>query len=133
MIDLVTRVLDDSDMEFAEILIRLGASRNVAMMITYLKNVPKATSREIELGAELRQPEVSIGVRTLRQNDWITEMDVKGEGKGRPSKEYRLRVPIDEIIKHYEDIKRREAERTMQSIERLKTLKNQVKKAADTF
>ena len=92
-------------------------------MITYLANTDKVTSREIEMGTDLRQPEVSIGMRTLRQNNWVEEHDVKVGGKGRPMKVYKLGVPIEEIIKHYEEEKNSEATRSMQAIQRLKDIK----------
>ena len=94
----------------------------MAALITYLANANEATSREIEMGTNLRQPEVSIGMRTLRNNNWIEERDVKVDGKGRPMKIYKLGVPIEEIIKHYEEEKNSEAARSMQAIQRLKDI-----------
>ena len=91
-------------------------------MITYLANTDEVTSREIEMGTDLRQPEVSIGMRTLRENNWVEEHEVKADGKGRPMKVYKLGVPIEEIIKYYEDVKNREAAKTMQAIQRLKDI-----------
>jgi predicted transcriptional regulator len=96
--------------------------RNVAALITYLTNANEATSREIEMGTNLRQPEVSIAMRTMRNNNWVEEHDVKVAGKGRPMKVYKLGVPIGEIIKHYEEEKNNEAARTMQAIQRLKDI-----------
>ena len=92
-------------------------------MITYLANTDEVTSREIEMGTDLRQPEVSIGMRTLRNNNWIEEHDIKAEGKGRPMKIYKLGVPIGEIIKHYEEEKNSEAAQNMKSIQRLKDIR----------
>jgi predicted transcriptional regulator len=92
-------------------------------VITYLSNVDEATSREIEMGTRMRQPEVSIGMRALRENNWIEERDVRTEGKGRPMKVYKLSVPIGEIIKHYEDVKNSEATQNMKSIQRLKDIR----------
>jgi len=92
-------------------------------MITYLANTSEATSREIEMGTNLRQPEVSIGMRTMRNNNWVEERDIKVAGKGRPMKVYKLKVPIGEIIKHYEDVKNSEASKTMQAIQRLKDIR----------
>ena len=109
-------------MEFVGILRSLNVSRKVATLITYLSNVDEATSREIEMETNLRQPEVSIGMRTLRNNNWIEERDVKVDGKGRPMKIYKLGVPIEEIIKHYEEEKNSEAARSMQAIQRLKDI-----------
>jgi predicted transcriptional regulator len=91
-------------------------------MITYLANTDEVTSREIEMGTNLRQPEVSIGMRTLRQNNWINEREVKADGKGRPMKIYKLGVPIEEIIKHYEEVKNIEAAQNMKSIQKLKDI-----------
>ena len=77
----MVKTLDDRDREFAETLQKLGVQPNVAAMITYLMNVDKATSREIEIGTDLRQPEVSICAKTLRYNGWLEENDIK-RGKG---------------------------------------------------
>jgi len=63
----VVKMLDEKDLEFVEALRSLNVPRNVATMITYLANTSEATSREIEMGTDLRQPEVSIAMRTLRQ------------------------------------------------------------------
>ena len=116
------KVLDEKDLEFIDALRSLNVPRNVAGLMTYLANTNEATSRQIEMGTSLRQPEVSTAMRTLRQNNWIDERDVKAEGKGRPMKIYKLRVPIQEIIQHYEEEKNSEAAETMQAIQRLKEL-----------
>ncbi len=116
------KVLDDNDREFVEVLRDLGIPRNVASMITYLANVEEATSREIEIGSNLRQPEVSIAMRTLRNNDWVEEREIKKDGKGRPMKVYRLTISLDDIIRHFEDEKRSESTRVMENIDRLKDL-----------
>ena len=89
------RVLDERDLEFIEALRNLKVPRNVATLITYLANASEATSREIEVGTNLRQPEVSISMRSLRQNKWVEEREIKAEGKGRPMKVYKLGVPLE--------------------------------------
>jgi predicted transcriptional regulator len=109
-------------MEFVEVMRSLKVPRSVAAIITYLASTSETTSREIEIGTGLRQPEVSIGMRTLHENNWVNEHDVKNEGKGRPKKIYSLRVPIDEIIKHYEDEKSRESAVAMEAIQKLKEI-----------
>ncbi|VVB70753.1 Uncharacterised protein [uncultured archaeon] len=116
------KILDDKDMEFVETLRSLGVPRNVATLITFLANVDEASSREIEMGSDLRQPEVSIAMRTLRDNSWIEEKEIKREGKGRPMKVYSLQSSIDEIIKHFEEEKLHESAQAMESIQRLKQL-----------
>ena len=94
----------------------------MASLITYLKGVNEASSRDIEMATDLRQPEVSIAMRTMRERGWITETEIKGNGKGRPQKIYALRSTIDEIIGYYEDEKNQESARTMEAIQRLKEL-----------
>jgi predicted transcriptional regulator len=116
------KVLDEKDLEFIDALRNLKVPRNVATLITYLANTNEATSREIEVGTNMRQPEVSIGMRALRQNNWVEQRNIKMEGKGRPMIIYKLNVPIEKIIKHYEEEKNSEAVRTMQAIQRLKEI-----------
>lgn len=116
------KVLDEKDLEFIGALRNLKVPRNVATLITYLANANEATSREIEVGTSMRQPEVSIGMRALRQKNWIEQRNIKAEGKGRPIIVYKLSVPIEEIIQHYEEVKNSETARTMQSIQKLKEL-----------
>jgi predicted transcriptional regulator len=116
------KVLDDKDLEFIEALRSLDVARGVAALITYLASVDEATSREIEMGTDLRQPEVSIGMRTLHENNWVSERDVKKEGKGRPMKVYKLRVPIDEIIEYFEDKKKSESAQAMEAIQKLREM-----------
>jgi predicted transcriptional regulator len=84
--------------------------------------VKEGSSRDIEMGTRMRQPEVSIAMRTLRNINWIEERDVKVGGKGRPIKVYKLNVPIGEILKHYEEEKNSEAAKTMQTIQKLKDI-----------
>jgi predicted transcriptional regulator len=116
------KILDDKDMEFVETLRSLSVPRNVATLITFLANVDEASSREIEMGSDLRQPEVSIAMRTLRENNWIEEKEIKREGKGRPMKVYSLKAGINEIIRHFEEEKLHESAQAMESIQRLKQL-----------
>jgi predicted transcriptional regulator len=113
---------DEKDWEFINGLQNLGINRNVAKLITYLKDVEEGSSRNIETATGLRQPEVSIAMRTLREKDWITEHEVKFPGKGRPQKVYALCATIEEILEHYEMKKNQESARTMEAIQKLKEL-----------
>lgn len=116
------RVLDDKDLEFIDALRNLKVQRNVATLIAYLANANEATSREIEVGTNLRQPEVSIAMRSLRQNNWVDDRNIKADGKGRPTIVYKLSVPLKSIINHYEEKCNRESAQAMLSIQRLKEL-----------
>ena len=81
-------MLDEKDLEFIEGLQNLGVNQNVAKLITYLKEVDEGSSRDIEMATGMRQPEVSVAMGTLRAIKWISERDVKGNGKGRPIRIY---------------------------------------------
>ncbi len=115
-------MLDEKDLEFVEALRSLDVPRNVAMLITFLARVSEANSREIETATRLRQPEISRAMQILRENGWLTEHYIKGNGKGRPLKIYALRATIDEIINYYEAEKSRELDRTSEAIQKLKEL-----------
>ncbi len=110
--------------EFASILMKIGLKRNVAKVLTYLAGVEEATSREIEMGSDLRQPEVSIAMREIRKLDWISERDEKNPGKGRPYRIYKLNKGLPEIIEYLEGEKAKESEMIMRQIEKLKSLKS---------
>ncbi len=119
------RVFDDTDLEFIDILRNLNLSRNVASTLAFLSNVNEATSKDLELGSQLRQPEVSIAMRELRNFGWLAEREIKKEGKGRPMKVYKLAVPMGEIVKHLERQTKEDTLRIMKNIEKLKMLKFQ--------
>lgn len=123
MIESTVRVLDDKDLEFIALLESIEVPRNVAKLLSYLRNVDEASSRDIEKGAGLRQPEVSLSMRTLRGNGWVDEREIKSAGKGRPMKIYKLTIPIDEILEHFEMEKRRESADAIEVIQKLKDMK----------
>ncbi|MCK9585628.1 ArsR family transcriptional regulator [Methanothrix soehngenii] len=110
--------------EFASILMKIGLKRNVAKVLTYLAGVPEATSREIEIGSDLRQPEVSIAMREIRRLDWVAERDERNPGKGRPYRIYKLNRSLPDIVQYLESENAKEAERVMKQIEKLKSLKS---------
>jgi len=117
------RVFDDNDLEFIDILRNLNLSRNVASTLAYLSNVDEATSKDLELGSQLRQPEVSIAMRELRTFGWLGEREVKKEGKGRPMKVYKLAVPMSEIVEYLEKQTKEDTHRILENIGKLKMLK----------
>ena len=69
----------------------------------------------------LRQPEVSVAMRYLRENNWIDiREEKKSKGKGRPVKLYRLTVPMDYIVSKIEEDIVAESKIVFKNIERLK-------------
>ncbi len=114
--------LDEKDEEIADALISLGISRNAAMTLAYMQNTNSATSLELERSARLRQPEVSIAMRQLKEHDWITEREEKKPGKGRPFKIYSLKTGFDDIITQLEEQKKKAIDEMQERIKRLKEL-----------
>ena len=52
----------------------------------------------------------------------MEEREIKKDGKGRPMKVYKLTITLGDIIKYFEDEKKRESAKTMESIEKLKEM-----------
>lgn len=66
-------------------LVRLGFKPTVAKTLYYLydKKLP-VTSKDIEEGMHLRQPEVSLAIKELRDKNWIKETVRNDHKRGRP-------------------------------------------------
>ncbi len=121
MKDLTVMVLDEADHEFIQMLNNLGAPRNLARVIAYLKNVNEATSREIERGTEMSCTEVTKTMQALRNLGWI-EVSVFKRGDGSRKITYSLKIPLDEIVKHFGEEKLGKSVQEMESILKLKKL-----------
>ena len=52
------------DEKLIELLTKAGLRKNPAKVIAYLSKVRRAKAREIELGTDLRQPELSLAIKT---------------------------------------------------------------------
>jgi predicted transcriptional regulator len=90
--------LNEEDWKIAELLTEVGVSRNVARTIAYLSKRDESQSVDIENGADLRQPEVSLAIQRLRDRNWISERKIKKEGKGRPTHTYKINTNLETII-----------------------------------
>lgn len=106
--------------EFADLLTKIGIKRNVSKVLVYLANTPEATSRDIERGTDLRQPEVSIAMAAMMEQKWVESRENKAENKGRPVKIYKLSLPINEIMDNIERNKRAEANNQLKMIKQLR-------------
>ncbi len=109
------------DAKLAEVLQRAGLPRNVARTLVYMRKRDEVKSIEIEKNTELRQPEVSIAMKYLREKGWITKRDIKKEGKGRPVHGYRLAKPFPKIIAEIEKDLEGEIKNIQKLIEELKS------------
>ena len=97
-------VMGSSDYEMIELLKKLNVSRPIALTLACLVKGKGITSQKIEMLTRLRQPEVSIAMRYLLNNNWIeVSEEKKSKSKGRPTKLYSLRVSINQIINVIEE------------------------------
>lgn len=118
-----TEKISERELEMVELLRKLNMNRSVALVLVCLSNGEEVTSRLIEKKAVLRQPEVSIAMRYLCDNDWINVREEKKAGcKGRPVKLYKLVVPLENIIQSIETDVIYQKLSVLESIERLKSL-----------
>lgn len=122
MKNLKIKQLDEKGEEIADALISLGLSRNVSMSLAFLENMNTATSLDLERSARLRQPEVSIAMRELKERDWVDEREEKKPGKGRPFKIYTLKVGFGEIVAQLEKEQKKAVDEAQKKIKRLKEL-----------
>ena len=126
MKDYEIKVLDEEDHVFIKTLGNIGMSRSVATTMAYLMNVNEASSMEIEISTGLRQPEVSLAMRLMRNQSWVSVRLEKKSGKGRPTKIYSLAAQVDEIISYYEDRINKESQATISVIKKLKVMSKTV-------
>ena len=92
------------------------------MSLTYLQNMNSATSIDLERVVRLRQPEVSITMRQLKEREWIDEREEKMPGKGRPYKVYSLKVRFKDIVSQLEKQQKKVVDEAKANVERLKEL-----------
>jgi predicted transcriptional regulator len=109
----------EKEEEFVNLLIEIGTSKNVAKMLVFLANATEATSRDLERGTDMRQPEVSTAVKYLIDQGWIKDRENPSE-KGRPHKSYSLAVPFKEIIATIEKSKKNEANNHLELLRKIR-------------
>jgi predicted transcriptional regulator len=114
--------LNPKDHEIVNIFTDLGVPKNLAKTLLYVSEVDECRSSDIEKGAGLRQPEVSIAMQELSDRGWISKRNKKKEGKGRPIYIYSLEAPLSTIMKHIEEEKTKEITTIQQDLKELKSL-----------
>jgi predicted transcriptional regulator len=102
--DKIPLAMGSNEYEMIELFRRINVSRPVALTLACLVKGREISSQNIEIISGLRQPEVSVAMRHLRENNWIDiREEKKSKGKGRPIKLYRLIVPMDCIVSKIEE------------------------------
>ena len=124
MIDDLLVNLTEKEYSVIDMLQGLGLSRIEATAIVCLKDCKELKSQHIELISGLRQPEVSVAMRPLKEWGWVDEQSEKrNKGKGRPVKYYQLTVPFLQIIKTLEEEFLKSNNEKVMALRRLRELK----------
>jgi predicted transcriptional regulator len=121
-------VLDENDERAVELFTDLGMPKNLAKTLVYISQCEECRSADVEQGADLRQPEVSVAMQELRKKGWAKKRDLKKDGKGRPVHVYKLTKPLPEILETFEQNKLREVQNIKQNLDDLQSLIKEYKK-----
>ena len=115
-------VLDDDDEKAVELFADLGMPKNLAKTLIYISQCEECRSADVEQGADLRQPEVSVAMQELRKRGWAKKRDLKKKGKGRPVHVYQLTKPLPEILETFKTEKLNEVKNIKSNLDQLQDL-----------
>ncbi len=121
-------VLDEKDDKAVKLFSELGMPKNLAKTLMYISQVEECRSAEVEQGADLRQPEVSVAMQEMRRRGWAKKRDLKKKGKGRPVHIYKLTRPLPQILKNFEQDKMKEVQTIRSDLADLQSLIKEYKK-----
>ena len=113
---------NSQDEKIIKVFSELGMPRNLAKTLMYISLVDECRPAEIEHGANLRQPEVSVAMQQLQKKGWVARRDLKKKGKGRPVHLYKLTSPINKIVTTFEKEKVKEIDVIKKDLDQLKNL-----------
>jgi predicted transcriptional regulator len=114
--------LDKEDDKAVQLFIKLGLPKNLAKTLLCISQFDECRSADVEQGANLRQPEVSVAMQELRRRGWIKKRDLKTKGKGRPVHIYKTTTDLSEILKAFEQEKLKEVESVKKDLSELKNI-----------
>ena len=112
----------DKDDKAVQLFVKLGMPKNLAKTLIYISQVDECQCTDIEHRAYLRQPEVSVTLRELRERGWVKKRDLNKKGKGRPVHIYKSTTHLSEILRAFEQEKLKEVESVKKDISELKNI-----------
>ena len=121
-------VLDEKDDKAVKLFADLGMPKNLAKTLMFISQVEECRSADVEQGADLRQPEVSVAMQEMRRRGWAKKRDLKKKGKGRPVHIYKLTKPLPQILKNFEQDKMKQVQSIKTDLGELQTLIKQYNK-----
>lgn len=121
MLTKTIQLFTEKEEEFVNLLIEIGTKQTIAKALVFLANVKVATSREIERGTDLRQPEVSLAIKYMDERGWIKSNEIPSDKKGRPVRNYALAIPVPDIMTAIEKQKKAEANNQLALIKKMRS------------
>jgi predicted transcriptional regulator len=115
-------VLDEKDDKAVQLFVGLEMPKNLAKTLLYISQFDECKCADVEQGADMRQPEVSIAMQELLRRGWVKKRDLKGKGRGRPVHIYKPTMHLSEILITFEQEKLKEVESVKRGILELKNL-----------
>jgi predicted transcriptional regulator len=115
-------VLDEKDDKAVQLFVGLEMPKNLAKTLLYISQFDECKCADVEQGADMRQPEVSIAMQELLRRGWVKKRDLKGKGRGRPIHIYKPTMHLSEILKTFEQEKLKKVESVKRGILELKNL-----------
>lgn len=113
--------MTDSWQELAEALQHLGAKRVEAILVAFLSRQDGVDTKRIVSATGLRQPEVSVGMRELRERGWVETEPIPRKQKGRPMNRYRLTVDAADVRRRYERMAEHTIHATRDALEEVRS------------
>lgn len=102
-----------------------GASRIEAALVSCLLAHPEADTGLLLKVTRLRQPEVSTGMRELRERGWVDTEPQTREGRGRPMHRHSLAIAPEAVREHYAEAVRDRIETQQRALDGLQSVVDQ--------
>ena len=115
-------ILDKEDDKVIQLFAKLGMPKNLVKTLLCVSQFNECKGADVEQGANLRQPEVSIAMQELRRRGWAKKREEKKKGKGRPIHIYTSTADLTEIMTTFEQEKLQEVESIKKGISELKSI-----------
>ena len=119
MIQKTIQLFTDKEEEFVNLLLDIGMKRTVAQTLVFLLNTKEATSRDLERGTDLRQPEVSLAIKYLAERGWVNSDEIASDRKGRPVRNYTLAMRVPDIMTSIEKQKKADVNHQMALVKKM--------------
>ncbi len=121
--------IDAGDDKAVQLFTKLGMPKNLAKTLLYVSQVDECKSAEVERGANLRQPDVSIAMQELRERGWIDMQSLrKKKGKGRPVHIYKTTMQLSQVMEEIKQEKTKEIEAISNNMAELENIFNNRKR-----